>query len=189
MLQKLIESSPIQTQDFSPHQMMREHISLFHPEDTIWIARKFSDVEDKNFNTAQWWLDNLPIKYAVYITASTYRQGCNLSRKYENIKNNKYYVFEHDKISKDEVAEYFLDSKSKGMKLVAVVDSGNKSIHGWVKKDENINFWKDLYIKYGFCQAAMRENQALRLAGAIRFFKDHRQPTVQELLYLDKSLI
>jgi len=190
MIQDLIKASPDSVENLTPEEMMTSHISLFAPSDLIWISKEVFYVQYAFFNKVQVWLENLPIKYGTYITGSSYidKHG---ARKEVNIKKNKYVVLEHDRISKDEVAKMFIASQKKGMKLLAVVDSGNKSIHGWIPNDNRAEYWKKFYLIHGFCSASMRKNQPVRLAGGTRYFtkEENKNPAIQKLLYLDKSLI
>jgi len=190
MVADLIKSSPDPVENLSPEDMMRFHISLFHPDDLIWISKHYFHVTYPFFNKTSLWLKNLPINYGTYITGSSYKSK-NGSRKPINVKKNRYIVLEHDKISKDKVAQIFMDSQKKGMKLVAVIDSGNKSIHGWIPNDDEADYWRKYYSIHGFCLSAMKDNQAVRLAGGTRYFKEeeNRSPVIQKLLYSDKSLI
>lgn len=189
MVTDLIKSSPDPVQNLTPEEMMTSHISLFAPNDLIWIAKHVTHVQYPFFNETQTWLENLPIKYGTYITASSYKSKYG-TRKGINIEKNKYIVLEHDRMSKDEVAKMFMRTQKKGMKLVAVVDSGNKSIHGWIPNDDRAGYWKKFYLIHNFCSAAMKDNQPIRLAGGTRYFEEEgKNPAIQKLLYLDKSLI
>jgi len=190
MVQDLIKASPDPVENLTPEEMMIANISLFAPKDLIWIGKHVNHTQYPFFNPAELWLKNLPINYGTYISGSSYktRHG---SRKPINIDKNKYIIFEHDRISKDQVAQIFINNLKKGMKLVAVVDSGNKSIHGWVLNDDQGEYWRKFYLIHGFCRSAMLNNQPVRLAGGTRYFKatENKNPTIQKLLYLDKSLV
>jgi hypothetical protein len=190
MVQDLIKASPDSVENLTPEEMMRSHISLFAPNDLIWIAKEVYNIQHPFFYKTQEWLENLPITHGTYISPSSYQKKEG-TRKVINIEKNKYVVLEHDRMSKDNVAKIFMDSQKKGMKLIAVVDSGNKSIHGWIPNDDRAEYWRKFYLIHGFCSASMRPSQPVRLAGATRHFKqeENKSPTIQKLLYLDKSLI
>jgi hypothetical protein len=190
MVTDLIKSSPDQVNNLTPQEMMIAHLSLFAPNDLIWIGKHVNHVQYPFFNPTALWLKNLPIDYGTYISGSSYKNRHG-SRKPINIDKNRYIVLEHDQISKDQVAKIFMNTQKKGMKLIAVVDSGNKSIHGWIRNDNEAEYWRKYYLIHGFCSSAMKDNQPVRLAGGTRYFKEeeNRSPAIQKLLYLDKSLI
>jgi len=76
-----------------------------------------------------------------------------------------------------------------GMQMVAIVDTGNKSLHGWFRHPgaDVIGELVEILPHWGFDRALFKPCQPVRMPGFVRRFDDGRTPRMQELLWLDPS--
>lgn len=187
-LEELIRLSPFPVADLKPDEMLRRHLSLFPPQDLLWVGESpYQSHSAVCYKTAQQFQSELP-KWAVYVTGSSYKSASG-GRRTDNLGERRFCVFENDRIGKERTAALFRHAEGRGLKLAAVVDSGGKSAHGWVVEDGETERWRDYFKACGFCSRAMRATQPVRLAGAVRQFKDDREPTLQRLLYLNEGVL
>ena len=101
-------------------------------------------------------------------------------------EDRRFFVHESDTGDKDEQSA-ILRHLAEMVPLVAVVDSGKKSLHGWLyiaglSEDEK-NLLMDYSIRIGADRGLRTLNQMARLPFAVR----RETGRVQELLYLDPS--
>jgi len=185
-LEELTASSPTPVKDLTPEEMMKAHLGLFRPSDLLWVAAKPTRVYSTNFRRAEEWLGQLP-SACVFLSGSTYKNRFG-SRRMENLDNTRFCVFEHDRFGRETTAAIFRHAEAQGMPLVAVVDSGGKSVHGWCLADENLPRWREFFLAAGFCSAAMRPTQPVRLAGGKRVEED-KPMAIQKLLYLNLGAV
>ena len=185
-LEELSRTSPQPVKDLTPDEMMKAHLGLFLPSDLLWVASKPTSVWSSCFRTTEGWLAQLP-RASVFLSGSTYKNP-EESRASANLKQTRFCVFEHDRFSKEQTAAILRHAEGEGMPLVAAVDSGKKSLHGWVLADGNLPRWKEFFLAVGFCSSSMRPTQPVRLAGGKRVEED-RPMAIQRLLYLNRKAV
>jgi len=187
-LEELIRLSPFPVADLKPDEMLQRHLSLFPPQDLVWLGETpYQSRSSVCYKTAKQFQSALP-KWAVYLTGSSYKSASG-GRRTDNLDKRRFCIFENDRIGKERTAALFRHAEGRGLKLAAVVDSGGKSAHGWVVEDGETDGWREYFQACGFCSRAMRATQPVRLAGAARQFKDDRKPTLQRLLYLNEGVL
>ena len=187
-LDELTRLSPFPVAEQKPDEMLRSHLALFPSQDLLWVGQSpYQSKTPSCFRAAKDFQSVLP-KEAVYITGSSFVSPKG-GRRSDNLDKRRFCIFENDKIGKERTASLFRHAEGKGLKLAAVIDSGNKSIHGWVVEDGETDKWRDYFKACGFCSRAMRPTQPVRLAGAVRSFNDDRKPALQKLLYLNEGVL
>jgi predicted DNA-binding ribbon-helix-helix protein len=181
-------------------------MSLLPPQDLIWIGNKedsglFRHAE--NFKSAEAWaLEGTP-KYPLICTSSFERGS--FSRSKRNVTRQNLIVFECDKadlaLAEKLACKEILDDDDKrrnkelsvalirclqndlSLKLVAVVDSGNKSLHAYFRYPGDAIFaeLKCLLPAMGGDPMVLGSASASRLPG----YQDYERK--QTLLYLDNT--
>lgn len=162
---------------------------LFNIGDIVWLGEpEDSGNENKHrhhFETVKDW-DMLAHLYGNpfhYTTASTYNPG-SYSRSNANVLTTPYLIVEGDKVlgkepetneeklaNKNACGAIFNWLRSKcGLNLRAVVDSGNKSLHGWYDMPNPAKFeeLKIILPAMGCDRAMFKPSQPARLPGVIR---------------------
>lgn len=186
-LDELIAESPDPVSGMTPAEMMLAHLGLFLPEDLVWTADRPTSTRPQYFRKVREWMADLPLG-ASFMAGSTFRNPTG-SRRTENLLKTRFVVFEHDELPKEKAIALLRHAESKGMRLAGVVDSGNRSVHGWAVADGETPRWLGFFRANGFCQKTMRATQPARLAGAKRQFPDGRGETLQTLLYLNRRAV
>ena len=155
-------------------------------EERIWIgalADSGSPEHVKNFRLVQEWLkeDKCP---GQFICPANFQAG-SFQRSQANVIWTHFLIVESDTLSKADMSSVFL-WLARSWNLVAVVDTGNKSLHGWFehpiglsKKDSALN--KAILDGFGCDISMLRPSQPCRMPGWLR------EDTCrwQTLLYLD----
>jgi hypothetical protein len=165
---------------FPPSQGNDFHrfLSLWNDEDVIWVGETF-DTGGINgighFREVSYWKSiNLCPKHNHFTCASTFKPG-SVDRIKDQVQTHKYFVVEFDQLAPEDKQEnkrrgaailLYLRNEM-GFPLRMIVDSGNKSVHGWfdnVLSERN----KLLLRRLGADMASMRPSQPVRRPGAIR---------------------
>ena len=168
---------------------------LFKPTDTIWIG----NTEDsgmffnrKNFRPRSEITFEIAQSLGNYTTASTYQYGT-YSRANVNIKSTPFLIVEGDQVLGVPVTEedkmknklacaaiFRWMSESLKLNLRAVVDSGNKSLHGWFDMPNPDTFaeLKVVLPAMGCDRAMFKPAQPARIPGVER-----ENGNLQSLLY------
>lgn len=144
--------------------------AMWDPEDYIWVGEVWDTGPIKgpgHFKPAGLW-DSVP---GHFTTACSFKPGT-IDRCMRQIERSPYTVVEFDVLNVDKEVNRiegaaFINYLSKnGLNLRAVVDSGNKSIHGWFEAiPDDMKF----FIRcLGGDAKTMRPSQAVRVPGAIR---------------------
>ncbi len=174
--------------------------TLFHEDDTLWVGQP---EETGHYKYAPRWRR---VKELLLIPGgpegnftcmSTFRRGV-YSRSNSNVLSTPFLVVEGDKILGDpktpEQKQSNRDAcgavfnwlqKSVGLRLRAVVDSGNKSLHGWFEMPPK-SVYDELKIvlpAMGCDRAMFKPSQPVRAPGAVRTFPDGSSK-FQSLIYL-----
>lgn len=174
-------------------------LNLFHDDDVIWVGQPEDTGDYKkvvNFRRVKE-LKLLPGgPQGNFTCMSTFRRG-SYSRANANVANTPYLVVEGDKILGDPKspaekqrnrdacgAVFRWLEQSIGLKLRAVVDSGNKSLHGWFVMPPKAVYdeLKVVLPAIGCDRAMFKPSQPVRAPGAIRQFEDGHT-AYQGLLY------
>ncbi len=167
-----------------PCHHWRYLLSLFSPEEIIWIGK---DVQDSGPNfqrrfrsCAEWEMERTcPGRF---ICPNTFKRG-SYSRSGTNILERKFLVVESDTLGRDQVGAVFRWlQEMMGMKLRAVVDTAGKSLHAWFESPNPklMNELKRILPELGCDPALFQASQPCRLPGGLRAGR------YQTLLYLSK---
>ncbi len=168
--------------------------SLWKKDEILFLG----DRDDDQVYSVKTWMDRIadkkqappllipnPMTGDVGIT----KNGTPSYRCDDSVKSFRYALAEFDSISKEEQLAFWWGFKSAP--IVALVDSGGKSIHAWLKVDcanrdewekevEN-NLFKNILVPLGCDRACKNESRLSRLAGHFRAEKNNWQ----RLLYLN----
>ena len=147
-------------------------LAKFEPDDVIWIGERESSGRPENatnFKTVSEWL-----KYewapGTFVCPATFK-NTSFSRSNENVVERRFVVVESDLLTRDEVGAVFRYLVDSGLKLVAVVDTAGKSLHGWFEypADEEALDQLRLLLPALKCDPKMlTASQPARLPGAMR---------------------
>lgn len=162
--------------------------TLWHEDDMLWVGDVWDTGPVKgpgHFKAAGSWLAEPPNLYANrFTTAATYKPNT-CDRAGRQVLTSPYIVVEFDKLSEDiqdnrVQGAAFLKFISRSWDLVAVVDSGNKSLHGWFVNNEKVTDQTKQYVVFlGADAKTMRPAQAVRVPGGKR-----ENGKVQSLLWI-----
>jgi hypothetical protein len=161
---------------------------LFSPEEILWCGDPADTGQERhqsNFKTQKEWRNDLRKCWTVgrYTCASTFKPGT-YSRANVNVAETKYLIVEGDHVlgKTPETDAEKLSNKNAcgaifnwlrmgaGLRLRAVVDSGNKSLHGWfdMPTAEKLEELRVVLPAMGCDRAMFKPTQPARLAGLIR---------------------
>jgi len=185
------EESPTTLGD-KVHQDWRLQFTLFtKAEGHVWNGGKCDSGKPhhaRNFKTPEEWLGrSRPL--GAFTCPSTFKTGA-ISRSNKQVASQPFLVVESDTLSHEETCTVFKWMR-KSLKLRAIVDTGNKSLHGWFEgpTPEQRTELKTILPEWGFDRAMFTPIQPCRLAGVVR--PDSRpdpqlgMPVYQSLLWLD----
>jgi hypothetical protein len=163
-------------------------LELWKPDDIIWIG----DVYDTGIvkgvgrfrSVDEWRSAKINLCGSHFTCASTFLPGT-VDRVNKQVSKTRYLVVEFDSLDVDKqqnrrkgaaLLNYFRQS----LDLRMVVDSGNKSLHGWFEMNEKITEEQRFILRHlGADINSMRPSQPVRLPGAIR-----DNGNVQSILWL-----
>ena len=160
-------------------------LSKFAPNDVVWIG----GVQDSgrpecavNFKSAQEWLSysRAPGQF----TCPVAFKNTSFARSNANIIGRRFLVVESDLLKKDEVGAVFRLLTDCGLKLVAVVDTAGKSLHGWfdfMSCETALDELKLVLPALKCDPKLFTPSQPVRLPGA------ERDEKLQRLIYLAKD--
>jgi hypothetical protein len=147
-------------------------LAKFEPDDVVWIGERSdsgSYLNCVNFKTVAEWL-KLEFAPNVFVCPSVFKNNT-MSRSNENVLERRFLVVESDLLSRDEVGSVFRYLVDCGLKLVAVVDTAGKSLHGWFEFPADEELMNDLRLILPAlkCDPKMlTASQPARLPGAMR---------------------
>jgi hypothetical protein len=191
-LDRLLEKSGWEFSPYGPAESWELFLKTFwQPDDILWVGEVWDTGPVKgpgHFAPAREWLFSPPNLYANHFTtSSTFKPGV-FDRRNANVASTPYVVVEFDALSPDKERNRKLGAamlnhlRGGGLDLVAVVDSGNKSLHGWVRNNEKMtDLTKYTLRSLGADVQTMRAAQAVRVPGA------RRDSNIQSLLWLDNQ--
>jgi hypothetical protein len=178
-----IFNNPLSSQD-----SWAAFLEFWDPGDIIWIG----DVYDtgvvkgaRHFRpTEEWRHTNLNLRSNYFTCASTFLPGT-VERVNKQVSQTRYLVVEFDSLDTDKQENRrkgaaLLNYLRASLDLRMVVDSGNKSIHGWFEMNEKVTQEMRFVLRHlGADINSMRQSQPVRLPGAIR-----DNGNVQSILWL-----
>lgn len=164
-------SSPIQL-DHTPEQDYHLFLDLFHNDDIIWVGNVTdSRSSDPSYSryflpVSEWRKASRPI--GQFTTGSVFKNGTH-SRSNENVSIRRYLVVESDTLSRDDICAVF-NWMSGYNRLLAIIDTGGRSLHGWFEMPGEI--WmeklKVMLPILGCDPALFKPSQPVRIPGAKR---------------------
>lgn len=181
------DRSPIYLPESRIDDDWRQLLRVMPREERIWIG----DVKDsgqpehaRNFRLVRDWLNEEKCP-GQFICPANFQEG-SFQRSEANAIWTHFVIVESDKLSKADVSSLFL-WLARSWRLVAVVDTGNKSLHGWYEEPVGLNKKERAYNKaildgFGCDISMLRPSQPCRLPGWLREDKNRWQT----LLYLDE---
>jgi len=166
--------------DLAPSRQFVSLITgLFGEDDRLWMGQPFETGDEfkSSFAPSSVWLDRIGCHLGPFICPNPFAPGT-ADRRAENLSDKRYFVIEGDDCSPDKdenrdrcgaIFKYATGVKPK-LKLRAVVDAGNKSLHGWFEYpgDEIYRWCLDVLPALGADAATMRLTQPVRLPGVTR---------------------
>ncbi len=182
-VERIIADSPVPVADMAAEQQWKSIVSVFPDSDElIWIGQKMesgSAVHADKFKSRGDWLSRSGQAPANFILPAMLCPG-SVSRKKEDITRKPICVVESDDLKHDEIGAVFKWLTGEiGWKLLAVVDTAGKSLHGWFEPPDLPAKELCALIKGLKCdERVLRDTQPVRLPGAMR---DGR---MQQLIYL-----
>ena len=185
------EESPTTLGD-KVHQDWQLHLSLFaKEEDHVWIGREYDSGKPhhaRNFKTPEEWLGrSRPL--GAFTCPCTFKPGA-ISRSNNQVASQPFLVVESDIQSHGETCSLF-NWMREFLQLRAIVNTGNKSLHGWFERPtpEQRTELKSILPEFGFDRAMFTPSQPCRLAGVVRPDTTPDPllgvPVYQSLLWLD----
>jgi RecA-family ATPase len=184
-----------ETETFTTEQLL---INCFKPEEVICITNEAGQDEDGRwfpaskgtFQTVQWWLDryfgsspsdnelykNKP--QGAYIRINPILEG-DYSGRDDSVSIHRYVLVEFDTRPKEEQFAIF---KQSNLPIGAIIDSGGKSLHAWVRVDaKDANEWRlrrqavfDYLSDYEPDEMTKNPSRWSRLGGVYRGEKEQR---------------
>ena len=173
-----------------PKEDWRLALSLFQLQETVWIGDKKESGYVRyisHFRRAAEWLEHGECPKGPFVLPAVLKPG-SCGRKKRDVARLPFLVVESDTLGKDEMGAVFRWLREAvGMKLVAVVDTARRSLHGWfVRPDaETMRDLKAALEAMGCDRAVLRGTQPVRLPGCQRPGKS----AVQALLYLNRGAL
>jgi len=169
----------------------QQFLSLFDPTDVLWCGEPHESgslANLANFRTVARWRE-LRFPARPFTCPNLFKPGSSVRGK-DNLAATRHMVVECDALAADPaknrdlsgaVFKYILAARPE-LKLRAVVDSGNKSLHGWFTYTPEAHEWATVVLPSLGVDAA-----TLRLAQPVRCPGWHRRETgrFQSLLYLN----
>jgi len=179
-LDQLTLSSPVCVSNLSPREMFFKMLWLFEKDEVLWMGNITDGNKKKSFRTTMDWYSENQAP-ANFICPNTFKFGSE-SRSNANIETKKYLVLESDVLGKEQMATLILWLHTH-LQLVAVIDSGGKSLHGWFRypDDKTLETLKIMLPEMGCDKKVFTPSQPVRLAGADRNGK------IQKLLWLSRE--
>ena len=199
----LLDMSPSRI-DWPPEEDTVHFLSvMFEPSDFLFIGERLEPgIIGRNIRTAKDWIDYFQSggKTAPFIMvnpltgkAAPKKTGDGESFRGDgNIKSFRYCLVEFDNLTREEQIRFWTSKEVSELPIAALVDSGGKSIHGWIRTPNinSINDWQreirgKLYeqglIPLGVDSACSNPSRLSRLPGHLR------DNNYQRILWLNKT--
>jgi len=181
--QQIVASSPTSITGNEP-----EHWKLllqkFETNDVVWIGDKFDSGRSehaKHFKPAGEWLKHRAAPAPFICPVAFKNTSC--ARSNDNLVARRFLVVESDTLSRDAAGAVFRWlHEGCDLKLVAIVDTAGKSLHGWFEFEEDLLDDLKLVLPAFQCDPKLfTASQPVRLPGALR---DGMAGKYQKLVYL-----
>jgi len=127
----ILRDSPMDVKT-EPENHWRLLLGKFEPGDVVWIGGvrdSGSPACAANFKPVAEWL-NYGRAPGQFVCPASFK-NTSFARSNGNIVARRFLVVESDVLKKDEVGAVFRWLMKSGLRLVAVVDTAGKSLHGW----------------------------------------------------------
>ena len=181
------ETNPLGYPFYSPTESAIR-LDPWKPHDVIWIGDVWDTGGEKgigHFKTVDDWRAQPPNRYSNrFTTGSTYKPGT-VDRKQASVLTPPYTIVEFDHLDAGpeqnrRKGAVLLNYLRPSFDLRLVVDSGNKSVHGWFRNDDSMTEEAKFFLRQlGADMQTMRPSQPVRLQGAVR-----ENGRVQSVLYV-----
>jgi len=136
-----------------------------------------------HFKTTKDWL-NKSVAPAPFICPAAFK-NTSFARSNDNIVARRFLVVESDTLTRDQVGAVFRWLTECDLKLVAIVDTAGKSLHGWFEFEEDLVDDLKLVLTAFQCDPKLfTASQPVRLPGALR---DGVAGKYQKLVYLSEG--
>jgi len=181
---EILNDSPVDIKTAEEHHW-RLLLGKFRPDDVLWIGERESSGRPENaanFRTVTDWL-KCEWSPHTFLCPSVFKNN-SVSRSNENVLARRFLVVESDLLTRDEVGAVFRYLVDCGLKLVAVVDTAGKSLHGWFEYPAGEELMEELRLILPAlkCDPKMlTASQPARLPSAMRDGKR------QKLIFLAKE--
>jgi hypothetical protein len=176
---------------YDPQKSFEIFLRVWRPEDIIWVGEVWSTGPVKgpgHFDTVERWGNRPPNFYVNHFTTvSTYQPGT-FDRVQKQVVTTPYLTIEFDSLSPDKdenrlQGAAMLNYLRSIFDPVFIVDSGNKSLHMWVKNNEKVTEERKHFLRMlGADTKTMRPAQAVRVPGGRR-----ENGRVQHLLWINPT--
>jgi len=192
----LIEASPVRLLNDPETDGRLILETLYQPEEHLFIG----GVYEKTVKPVKDWLcGSLAFPHIIPNPMSgefgTTGNGKESRRCEETVSDMRYAVCEMDSIPLDQQVKFWFRCVEKKLPVAAVIHSGGKSLHGWMRVDckQDAAKWETevkgwlfgvFGVKYGFDLACSNKARLSRMPGFYREEKRNRQV----LLYLNGAL-
>ncbi len=182
---QIISDSPVKiVENESDHWKML--LNQFSPDEVLWIGDKFDSGKPEHachFKSATDWMKSKAAP-GPFICPCTFK-NTSQARSNENIVARRFLVVESDTLSRNEVGAVFRWLKDGcDLKLVAIVDTGGKSLHAWFEFEEDLLDTQKLVLPALQCDPKLfTPSQPVRLPGKMR-----ETGRYQKLVYLARKV-
>jgi hypothetical protein len=160
--------SPVQLPEVATH--WRLLLSLFPPDDIIWIGDKYDSGAGKagHFQPVQTWLQCQDPASFNFICPSSFTPGTE-SRSNRSVAERRFLVAESDDLTKDDTLAV-IRWLGTFLCLRAVVDTGGKSVHGWFEAPNTatLDELRHILPAMKMDPALFKPSQPVRLPGSLR---------------------
>jgi hypothetical protein len=160
-----------------PNESFEMFLTIWSSDSLIWLGDVWDTGPIKgngHFNSIDAWKRSMLNLYANrFTTASTFIPGT-VDRIVSRVDTTPFKIVEFDSLSPDiatnrQLGAARLKYLANYLDLVMIVDSGNKSLHGWFRNNSKFDEEMAFFCKLlGADTKSMRPAQAVRLPGARR---------------------
>jgi len=180
---EIISQSPVPVSGNEPEHW-KLLIQKFQPDDVVWIGDKFDSGKAehaKHFKTVNEWSKGSAAP-APLICPAVFKNTV-VARSNDNVVARRFLVVESDTLTRDQVGAVFRwMHEGCDLNLVAIVDTGGKSLHAWFEFEEDLLDDLKLVLPGFQCDPKLfTASQPVRLPGALR---DGVSGRYQKLIYL-----
>jgi hypothetical protein len=163
-------------------------LQKFQADDVVWIGDTYASGKPEHtahFKTATDWL-KCSIAPGPYICPAVFK-NMSFARSNDNIIARRFLVVESDTLNRDQVGSVFRWlHEGCDLKLIAIVDTGGKSLHGWFEFEEDlIDDLKSVLPSFQCDPKLFTPSQPVRLPGVLRHNGGGKY---QKLVYLSKEV-